>query len=236
MVGVDAADVIRSRAAVSGKTLLTRYAVAGVYLAAFVVADIGFAALSARDQSAVLQWASTDVVNLRNDPVGSLVASAFVQTGFATAWPFLIALALFGANRALGNWRTALVCVAGQVIGTVVSEGILDDRVVHGVLPATDTRILDVGPSYVVVSAVAVAVLYGSWPARIAAALDFALLVFVGGIFSGLSKLDVAPVGHVTAIVVAVLLGSLLAWRRRRPGRAERVPPDTVAVSAQPPS
>src|ERR1035437_4797522 len=95
------------------------------------------------------------------------------------------------ANRVLGNWRTAVVCVAGHVIGTLVSEGIVDARVTHGLLPASDTRILDVGPCYIVVSAIAVAVLYGSWLARLAAALDLVALVFVRHIFSGLSRLDV---------------------------------------------
>ena len=65
-------------------------------------------------------------------------------------------------------------------------------------------------------AAIAVAVLYGSWPARAAAALDLAALVFAGHIFGGLSKLDVAAVGHLAAITVAVLLGGLLAWQLRR--------------------
>jgi membrane associated rhomboid family serine protease len=201
------------------RTLLSRYAVAWTYLACFVLAQLTYAVLPAHDQSALLQWASTDVVNLRDDPVGSLVASAFFSGGFASAWPALIALALFGANRALGNWRTAVVCATGHVIGTLVSEGILDYRVTNDPLPASETRILDVGPSYVVVSAIAVAILYGSWQARVAATVDLAALVFVGQIFAGLSTLEVAAVGHLTALVVAVFLGSVLAWqaRRRRP-------------------
>ena len=69
---------------------------------------------------------------------GSLVASAFVTQTFATAWPALIALAMFGANRVLGNWRTALVCAAGQVTGTLVSEAIVGYRVSRGLLPAAD--------------------------------------------------------------------------------------------------
>jgi hypothetical protein len=197
------------------RTLLARYGVACLYLAGFLVGELIYA-LPSRDQSALLQWASTNVVNLRHDPVGSLAASAFIPSAFTAAWPGLIALAMFGANRALGNWRTAVVCASGHVIGTLVSEGIVDFRVAHGLLPASDTRILDVGPSYVVVSAIAVAVLYGSWPARVAAALDFAILVVIGQIFAGLSHLDVAAVGHLTAIAVSVLLGSLLAWQRRR--------------------
>jgi hypothetical protein len=203
----------------SGRSLLTRYAVAWLYLAGFIITELAYAALSAHDQAAVLRWASTNVVNLRHDPLGSLAASAFIPAAFATSWPALIALALFGANGVLGNWRTAVVCTAGHVIGTLVSEGIVDYRVAHGLLPVSDTRILDVGPSYIVVSAIAVAVLYGSWPARLAAVLDFAILVIVGNIFGGLSKLDVAAVGHTTAIAVSVLLGSLLVWQLRgRPG------------------
>jgi membrane associated rhomboid family serine protease len=198
------------------RTLFSRYAVAWTYLACFVLAQLIYAVLPAHDQSALLQWASTDVVNLRHDPVGSMVTSAFLSGGFAGAWPFMIALALFGANRALGNWRTAVVCAAGHVVGTLVSEGILDYRVTNDPLPASETRILDVGPSYVVVTAIAVAMLYGSWWARVAATVDLAALVFVGQIFAGLSALEVAAVGHVTAIVVAVLLGSLLAWQARR--------------------
>jgi hypothetical protein len=204
------------------RTLLTRYTVACAYLAAVVLAEILYSVLSARDQAALLRWASTNVVNLRHDPAGSLVASAFFPAESAAAWLALIALAMFGANRVLGNWRTALVCAAGQVIGTLVSEGILGYQVAHGQLPAADRYILDVGPSYVVVSAIVVAILYGSWPARLAAVIDLAILVFVGQIFSGLSQLSVAPVGHVTAMTVAAALGSFLVWRLRRAGPPRR--------------
>ena len=159
-------------------------------------------------------------------PAGSLVASAFVTQAFATVWPALIALAMFGASRVLGNWRTALVCAAGQVTGTLVSEAIAGYRVSRGLLPAAGRYIIDVGPSYVVVSAIVVALLYGSWLARAAAALDLALLVVVGNIFGGLSHLDVAAVGHVTAMSVAAVGGSLLVWqlrrRQRRPLRQDR--------------
>ena len=97
------------------------------------------------------------------------MASAFVTQTFATAWPALIALAMFGANRVLGNWRTALVCAAGQVAGTLVSEAIAGYRVSRGLPPAAGRYIIGVGPSYVVVSAIVVALLYGSWLARAAA-------------------------------------------------------------------
>jgi membrane associated rhomboid family serine protease len=198
------------------KTIFTSYAVAWVYLAGFIVAQVIYAALSPHDQASYLAWASTSVHNLHRDPVGSLVASAFVTQESPIAWPALIALALFGANGVLGNWRTVVVCAAGQVIGTLVSEGIIGYRVDHGLLPPADRYLIDVGPSYVVVSAIMVALLYGSWLARAAAALDLALLVFVGDIFAGLSNLDVSAVGHVTAMTVGAVGGSLLVWQRRR--------------------
>jgi len=203
----------------AARNLLTRYATAWSYLIAVSAAEIAYAALPDRDQAALLAWASTNVHNLHHHPVGSMIVSAFFPSSSAAAWPALIALALFGANRVLGNWRTAAVCAAAHVIGTLVSEGILEYRVTHGSLPVTARYITDVGPSYVVVSAIAVALLYGGWAARGAAALDLALLAFVGDIFSGLSRLEVAAVGHVTAIVVGATLGGLAARQRRRAER-----------------
>ena len=198
------------------KRIFTSYAVAWLYLGGFITAEVIYALLSPGHQAALTGWASTNVHNLSHDPFGSLVVSAFVTQESAWAWPVLIALAMFGANGVLGNWRTAVVCAAGHVIGTLVSEGIVGYRVARGLLPAADRYLVDVGPSYVVVSAIMVALLYGSWLARAAAALDFALLVFVGDIFGGLSSLNVSAVGHLTAIIVGVVGGSLLVWQRRR--------------------
>jgi hypothetical protein len=204
------------------KQVFRSYGVAWVYLIGFVVTEAICSTLSPRQLNAFTVWASTSVHNLQHDPVGSLVVSAFVTQGYWLAWPFLIALAMFGANKVLGNWRTVLVCAAGHVIGTLVSEGIVGYRVAHGSLPAADRYLIDVGPSYVVVSAIAVAVLYGSWLARGAAAIDLVLLVGVGNIFGGLSQLAVSAVGHATAIAVGVILGSLLVWQlRRHPKSAE---------------
>jgi hypothetical protein len=61
-----------------------------------------------------------------------------------------------------------------------------------------------------------VALLYGSWPARAAAALDLALLALVGNIFGGLSQLAVSAVGHVIAIAVGGIGSIFLVWQLRR--------------------
>jgi hypothetical protein len=194
----------------------TRYAVAWSYLAAVCAAEITYVLLPGRDQAALLGWASTSVHNLEHHPVGCLVVSALFPSGSLLAWPVLISLALFGANHLLGNWRTALTCAASHIIGTLLSEGIVAYRVAHGLLPAADRFLRDVGPSYVVVAAIAVGLLYGGWLIRAAAALDLVLLIVVGQIFGGLSRLQVSAVGHLTALITGAVLGSFLSWQRRK--------------------
>jgi hypothetical protein len=198
------------------RAVLTRYAVAWGYLAAVGLAEVVYALLPDHDQAAVIAWASTNVHNLTRHPVACMIASAFFPTGAQLLWPVIIALALFGANAVLGNWRTAVTCGAGQVIGTLVSEGILAYQITHGTRPAGARFLIDVGPSYVVVTAIAVGLLWGRWPVRCAAALDLAGLIFVGDIFGGIDHLAVAAVGHATALFTGCTLGSLLAWQRRR--------------------
>jgi hypothetical protein len=201
----------------------TRYAFAGAFLACFVAAELVYSQLSPAAQARLVAWASTNVANLEHEPVLPLLVSAFVAPGFFVAWPVLIALALFAANRALGNGRTALVCLAGQVIGTLVSEGIVAYRVDAGQLSEANRHLSDVGPSYVVVSAVVVALACGGWLVRALAAVDLVILVFPGGIFDGLSQLDMPAVGHLTAMLTAAAATALILVRRREDqGRNDR--------------
>ena len=193
-----------------------RYAFAGVYLACFVAVEFSYALLTPAAQARLIAWASTNVTNLEHEPAGPLVLSAFVAPGYFVVWPVLIALAVFGANRALGNARTALVCLAGHVIGSLVSEGIVAYRVDAGQLAGANRYLTDVGPSYVVVSAIVIALACGTWLARALAAIDLVVLVFPGRIFAGLSQLDVAAVGHLTAILVAAAATALILARRSR--------------------
>lgn len=201
---------------------LARHWAAWLYLAAVCAAEITYALLPRHDRGALLAWASTSVHNLEHHPVGCLVASAFLPTTFLLAWPAVIAFALFAATSVLGAWRTALTCAAGQVVGTVISEGIVAYRVADGRLPPADRLLLDVGPSYVVMAAIAVALLYGGWLARAAAAVDLVLLIVVGQIFAGLSRLEVTPVGHLTALITGAVTATLFVWYepRRKAARA----------------
>jgi hypothetical protein len=211
-----------------GRVMFRRYALAWAYLACYLAAELVWVLLTPHAQATLIAWASTNVANLEHEPIGPLVLSAFVGPGYLLVWPVLIALAVFGANRAFGNARTALICVAGHVIGSLVSEGIVAYRVDVGQLPVTDRHLTDVGPSYVVVSAIVIAVVCGSWLARVAAAVDFAVLVVGGHIFGGLSHLDVSAVGHLTALVTAAAAVTLT---RARQGRTSGTAPGPVAAA-----
>ena len=84
---------------------------------------------------------------------------------------------------------------------------------------------------YLPLAAIAVAVLYGPWLARASAAVDLALLVFVGHIFAGLGQLQVSAVGHVTALATGAVLGGAVTCRRHGQRRALRqdTPPRPMA-------
>jgi hypothetical protein len=193
------------------------------YLGCFLAVELAYTLLDPPAQARLIAWASTNVANLEHEPVGPLLVSAFVTPKFFAAWPVLMGLALFGANRALGNARTALVCLAGHVIGSLVSEGILAYRIDAGQLSAANRHITDVGPSYVVLSAIVIALACGGRLARTLAAVALVVLVFPGQIFGGLSQLDVPAVGHLTAALTAAAATALILSRRhpsrRNPSR-----------------
>lgn len=195
--------------------MFRRYAFTWCYLGLFVLMELVQALLTPSARAALVGWASTSVANLEHHPVGSLVASAFVGTGHGLAWPVLIAVALSAACRSAGSPRALLVCLTGHVVGTLVSEGIVAYRIDLGQLSVANRHLIDVGPSYVVVAAVTLALVRGPWLPRLAAAVVFAIMVFGGDIFGGLSTLQVAAVGHLTALLVALACAISMSIRHR---------------------
>lgn len=173
-----------------------------------------------------LDWASTNMANLGDHPIGALLASAFLATEHLLAWAMLAAAGLLSAGRVLGSWRTLSVVVSAHVIGTVISEGIVAIRVGAGQLPDAARHQQDVGPSFVVVAALVAAIAIGTWWGRLLGVLGFAVLA--PSLFSGLTELDVAAVGHCCAIVV----GAGLAWLLSRQVLPE--PPEAAGPRALP--
>ena len=65
-------------------------------------------------------------------------------------------------------------------------------------------------------SAIVIALICGGWLVRTLAAVGLVVLVFPGQIFGGLSQLDVAAVGHLTAAITAAVATALILSRRSR--------------------
>lgn len=197
------------------------------FLVLLAGAEVGYGLLSGHDQHVVRAWASTSVTNLESHPFGSLLTSAFLPSENPPAWLLLAALGMFSADGLLG-WRRSLLLVAtAQVAGTLISEGIVAWKVHNGALPHAALNLDDVGPSFIVVCALAFAVFYawtGGERRRVRIARPLAgltgLLLLRNDLFPGLSNLDPTAVGHsVSMLTGAVLGGALLYGRRRRSTR-----------------
>ncbi|WP_067454931.1 rhomboid-like protein [Actinomadura macra] len=173
----------------------------------------------ARD--ALVAWASTNLANLAVNPVGTMVASAFVtSSGSPGAQGVLLvvaALGLFPTTRRFGNARAVLLVGLSHVLGTLVSQGIALVRIELGQLSESVRTVPDVGPSYVLCAALVAAVLYG--PGRYRRLLPLAgWCALAPVLFDGLPALEVAAVGHLVAMLTGALVGAvLLARERRRP-------------------
>jgi len=167
-----------------------------------------------------LAWSSTNLVNLADHPVGAMIASAFLAQSNSTAWIALSLISLAVIGRVLGNVRAAVLVAAAHIGATAVSEGILWYRIGRGLEPVAARHVIDVGPSYVVIGALAAGIAYGTWPGRLVSVVGFALLA--PQVFLGLTQWELSSVGHACSVVIGLTLGCpLRLWRGRRGRRSE---------------
>jgi hypothetical protein len=192
--------------------------------------------LGPSDQRSFIASTATNLVNLRTNPVGTLIASAFVSEATPWIWIGFAIVGLFPLVHRFGNLWGLLLVGAAQVIGTLISEGLLAWRIAAGVVPGSMRFLDDVGPSYVIASALIATILYGPEPAvrtarhghwlfdRIAsrwwrAGALAGLAMLAPHLFGGLDHLDVAAVGHLVALVTGAGVGLLLSRLEHRPPR-----------------
>ncbi|WP_368407027.1 rhomboid-like protein [Actinomadura sp. NAK00032] len=176
---------------------------------------------------AMIAWASTNLANLAVNPVGTLVASAFVAEGAQGPLMVAAAIGLFPLTRRFGNLRAVVLVAASHVLGTLVSQGIVLVRLEAGLLSDSIRTIPDVGPSYVLCAALVAAFLYGRGRVRRLLALA-GWAALTPALLDGLLGLEVAAVGHVVAMLAGALIGWLLLLLERRragvPAPADPVP------------
>ncbi|WP_433327115.1 rhomboid-like protein [Spirillospora sp. CA-294931] len=197
--------------------LLRRYSTPLVYLGAYGAMSVVYLhALSPRDREGLVAWASTNLDNLPDNPVGTMVVSAFVAEGSQAGLFVVGALGLFPVARRFGNSRALLLISLGHVVGTLVSQGVAAWRLELGELPESVRTASDVGPSYVISAALVAAILYG--PGRLARLGALAgYLAAAPSLFEGLTSLEIGALGHVVAMLTGGAVGGafVLAERRR---------------------
>ncbi|TDD82175.1 hypothetical protein E1293_17150 [Actinomadura darangshiensis] len=166
---------------------------------------------------AVIAWASTNLANLAVNPVGTMVASAFVAEGSQGVLLIAAAIGLFPITRRFGNLRAVVLVAAAHVAATLISQGIALVRLEAGLLSDSIRTIPDVGPSYVLCAALVAAFLYGRGRVRRLVPLaGWCALAPV--LLAGLRTLDIAAVGHLVAMLTGALVGGLLLLLERRRG------------------
>jgi hypothetical protein len=209
-------------------SILRRFPVPIFFIMALCAVSSVYAyGLEPSDQRSFVASTATNLVNLRTDPLGTLIASAFVSEAAPWIWVGFAIVGLFPLAHRFGNLRALLLVGAAQVIGTLLSEGLLAWRISTGAVPGSLRFLDDVGPSYVIASALIATILYGAEPAvrtarhghwlfdrvpsrwwRLGALVGLAFLA--PHLFGGLNHLDVAAVGHTVALVTGAVGGLML--------------------------
>lgn len=192
------------------KALLRRVAqlpVTVTFTVLLAVVSLDWTALPHSTRDRVVHWSSTNVDRLLTQPFGPMLASAFVVLDRPVVWIALTAVGLAATESRLGWARTLLLVAGGHVVGTLVSEGVVAWRHSRGALPDSALHQVDVGVSYVAVTALTIGlVVVRPWWLKPVPAL--LLVVAAPGLLGGLRQLDVSAVGHVTAF----LFGGITAW------------------------
>ncbi|MFE2725285.1 rhomboid-like protein [Kitasatospora sp. NPDC059327] len=131
----------------------------GTYVWLLILAVTSF--LVARMNPANLDWflaaRSTNLDNLRSDPLHVLVASA-LWTEQSSFLLYFVLFNLFHANaeRWLGTLRWFTVAATAHVLATLVSEGVVARGILRGRLQESLAGTVDVGVSYALAGVVAV--------------------------------------------------------------------------------
>ena len=185
-------------------------------------------------QISVARAASTNITHLAIDPLFVLPASAFVDLGNTWLWVPLTLMLLGGLERKLGAGRALMIAFGAHVVATLISEGMLLMQIAWHAAPRSQVNILDVGPSYMILGAMAGCLVLGSWKLRLGAVLSGAIVI--PGLLVGLKGWDMSAVGHLSSLVMGTLF-ALAATDRGRAWIANRrrsIPKPAMVVLRKP--
>ncbi|MCM3886543.1 rhomboid-like protein [Frankia sp. R82] len=207
-----------------------RYPVTGLLMVALFTARI----LRHVTPDLVHRWwwaTSTSLEQLAHHPLGVLVGSIpWVTGGPVLPWLALAGLAVGGLEATVGSLAAFAVVFGGHTVATLISEGILGLRVATGNLPASALHILDVGPSYVVATALAAVVALPTGH-RLRLTCAVALGAIAPAMMFDLVYGDVDGIGHTAAFALGALAAAFPALRRRAVTRGRPVPSPAADIA-----
>jgi hypothetical protein len=174
------------------------------YLAVLLVTTWVLLGSSNRVVELLLREHSSNLHQLRIDPVRVLVRSAFWAPGYAVlAWAVLFSVVLAPAERWLGTRRWLVVFVAGHVVATLGTAWALSTAIGHGWAPRRLENSIDVGVSYgfAAVAALFTFRLSGAWRWLWSSALvaTAVLALLVGRSFTDAGHLLALGIGYAFA-------------------------------------
>jgi hypothetical protein len=152
----------------------------------------------------LMDWCSTNLANIRpgGHPVEAFVASAFIPQESAGVWPFF-ALSLFSVVAALGARKTVLLLGGVHVGVSMVTEGLVWWRIHHGTLPSSDAHMWDTGPSYLVVTALTVAIATAR-PLWLRVVWAVCLAGAAPSLLQGIDHADYTAIGHILSFSIGL--------------------------------
>jgi hypothetical protein len=195
------------------KTAVLSTPLAACFALGLVVTEFVMLTLPSADQTSVARAASTNITHLAIDPFFVLPASAFVDLGNTWLWVPLTLILLGGLERKLGAGRAFMIAFGAHVAATVISEGMLLTQIAWHAAPRSEVNIIDVGPSYVILAAMAACLVLGSWKLRIAAVLSGAIVI--PGLLVGITGLDMSALGHLTSLILGTAFALAYTTRGR---------------------
>jgi hypothetical protein len=196
------------------KTRVLSTPLAACFALGLVLIEFVMLMLPNADQTSIARAASTNITHLAIDPLFVLPASAFVDLGNTWLWVPLTLILLGGLERMLGPGRALMIAFGAHVIATLISEGMLLLQIAWHAEPRSQVNIVDVGPSYVILAAMAACLILGSWKLRIAAVLSGAIVI--PGLLVGINSLDMSAVGHLSSLILGTVFGLAFTARGRR--------------------
>jgi hypothetical protein len=181
-----------------------------VWLTILLVTTLITRNLSPRAQAHIIEWHSTNLHQLARDPVRVLITSALWIDG-GHWWPYVFLYALFHApaERWLGTLRWLVVLLIAHIGATYLSEGVVAYRISHGLAPASERFIDDIGVSYALAGIQGVLVYYLTSPWRYLYAA--VLLVFYA--YSLIDHPSFTAVGHMSALLLGLACYPLTVGR-----------------------